>query len=260
MVLTSVARPGRRHGGRGYLAALRVPLVRRLVGATTASVVGDYLGVGALLVMAADRTGGSAVGAAGGLRRRRADDRPRRHRRRAACSTGVPRVRALVTLELLGAALICLPLLARRRRHRVHHRRAARRTAHGDRRDPPGRDRRGVSRPATAPALIALGNTIDQGAQVLGYWTGAAHLPAVSPSAALLLDAAQLRGRRAGPVRHPPPRRGAGDRGTRRRRAHRHDPDAPRHGRRCARHERPPRGRTTSGAIRSYGCSRSWCS
>lgn len=173
--------------GRGYSAALRVPVVRRLVGATTASVVGDYLGVGALLVMAVERTGGSAVGAAGVF----AAAVPVTV---AVGTLGGPlldrvrRVPALVTLELLGALLICLPLVVDGAGiiYLTAALLAGQRTA-------TGAVRQGVIAAGVAtvhrPALIALGNTIDQGAQVIGYLTGAALVLAVSAEAALLLDA-----------------------------------------------------------------------
>jgi predicted MFS family arabinose efflux permease len=177
-------------GDHGYRAALRVPIVRRLVGATTASVIGDYIGVGALLVMAVDRTGGSAVGAAGVF---------------AAAvpvtvvvgTLGGPlldrvrRVPALVSLELLGALLICLPLLVEGVPvvYLTAALLAGQRTATGAIRQ--GVIAQGVAT-AQRPALLALGNTIDQGAQVLGYLTGAALYLAVSVEAALLLDAASF--------------------------------------------------------------------
>lgn len=200
-------------GGPGYRAAMRVPVVRRLVGATTASVIGDYLGVGALLVMAADRTGGSAVGAAGvfaaavpmtvlvGTLGGPLLDR-------------VPRVRSLVTLELLGAMLICLPLLVDGTPivYVTAALLAGQRTATGAVRQGVIAD--GVS-PVHRPALIALGNSIDQGAQVLGYLTGAALYLAVSVEAALLLDAASfvVAGLVLIGVRLPPPDREATDLG-----------------------------------------------
>jgi hypothetical protein len=173
--------------GRGYSAALRVPVVRRLVGATTASVIGDYLGVGALLVMAVERTGGSAVGAAGVF----AAAVPVTV---AVGTLGGPlldrvrRVPALVSLELIGALLICLPLLIDGAGvvYVTAALLAGQRTA-------TGAIRQGVISAGVAtvhrPALIALGNTIDQGAQVVGYLTGAALYLAVSAEAALLLDA-----------------------------------------------------------------------
>ncbi len=176
--------------GRGYVAALRVPIVRRLVGVTTASVVGDYLGVGALLVMAVDRTGGSAVGAAGvfaaavpitvlvGTLAGPLLDR-------------VPRVASLVALELLGALLICSPLVVDG--PAIVYLAAA---ALAGQRTATGAIRQGVIADGVAaahrPALIALGSTIDQGAQVVGYLTGAALYLTVGVEAALLLDAASF--------------------------------------------------------------------
>ncbi len=178
---------GGERSGRGYRAALRVPLVRRLTGATTASVIGDYLGIGALLVMAAERTGGSALGPAtvfaaavpvivlvGAFS--------------GALLDRLPRVRSLVLLELLGAAIICLPLVfdgvaivfvcAALL--------AGQRTATGAIRQGVIAD--GVAEQHRGP-LVALSSSIDQGGQVLGYLTGAAIYLLVSPAAALLLDA-----------------------------------------------------------------------
>jgi predicted MFS family arabinose efflux permease len=173
--------------GKGYAAALRVPIVRRLVGASTASVVGDYLGVGALLVMAAERTDGSAIGAAGVF----ASAVPMTVLVGTLAGPLFDRVRrvpSLVTLELLGAALICLPLLVDGVAivYVTAALLAGQRTATGAIRQGVIAD--GVS-DRHRPALIALGNTVDQGAQVLGYLAGAAIYLAVSPAAALLLDA-----------------------------------------------------------------------
>jgi hypothetical protein len=173
--------------GRGYAAALRVPIVRRLVGASTASVIGDYLGVGALLVMAADRTGGSAIGAAGVF----ASAVPMTVLVGTLAGPLFDRVRrvpALVSLELLGAVLICLPLVIDGVAivYVTAALLAGQRTATGAIRQGVIAD--GVS-DRHRPALIALGNTVDQGAQVLGYLAGAAIYLAVSPAAALLLDA-----------------------------------------------------------------------
>lgn len=175
-------------GARGYAAALRVSVVRRLVGATTASVVGDYLGIGALLVMAADRADAAALGAAGVL----ASAVPMTILVGTLAGPLLDRVRrvpGLVTLELLGAALICLPLLFDGLTivYVTAALLAGQRTA-------TGAIRQGVIAEAVSdrhrPALIALGNTVDQSAQVLGYLAGAAIYLAVSPAAALLLDAA----------------------------------------------------------------------
>jgi hypothetical protein len=173
---------------RGYAAALRVPVVRRLVGATTASVVGDYLGIGALLVMAADRADAAALGAAGVL----ASAVPMTILVGTLAGPLLDRVRrvpGLVSLELLGAALICLPLLFDGLAvvYVTAALLAGQRTA-------TGAIRQGVIAEAVLdrhrPALIALGNTVDQSAQVLGYLAGAAIYLAVSPAAALLLDSA----------------------------------------------------------------------
>lgn len=175
---------------RGYAAALRVPTVRRLVGATTASVVGDYLGVGALLVMAADRSDAAAIGAAGVF----ASAVPMTIIVGTVAGPYLDRVRrvpGLVTLELLGAAMICLPLLIDGLAivYVTAALLAGQRTATGAIRQGVIAD--GVSE-RHRPALIALGNTVDQGAQVLGYLAGAAIYLAVSPAAALLLDSASF--------------------------------------------------------------------
>lgn len=177
-------------GARGYRVALRVPIVRRLTGATTASVIGDYLGVGALLVMAAERTGGAALGPAavfaaavpvvvlvgafgGGLLDR------------------LPRVRSLVVLELLGAAIICLPLLIDG--VAIVFLCAA---ALAGQRTATGAVRQAVIvegvRPQHQGPLVALSSGIDQGGQFVGYLTGAAVYLLISPAAALLLDAASF--------------------------------------------------------------------
>lgn len=50
---------------RGYGRVLRHAVARRLVGASGASSLGDFVGLGALLVVATDRAGGLALGAAG---------------------------------------------------------------------------------------------------------------------------------------------------------------------------------------------------
>jgi hypothetical protein len=169
---------------------LRVPIVRRLVGATTASVVGDYLGVGALLVMAADRSGASALGAAGVF----ASAVPMTILVGALAGPFLDRIRrvpGLVVLELLGAAMICLPLIIDGLPivYVTAALLAGQRTATSAIRQGVIAD--GVS-DRHRPALIALGNTVDQSAQVLGYLGGAAIYLAVSPAAALLLDAASF--------------------------------------------------------------------
>lgn len=177
-------------GTRGYRAALRVPVVRRLTGATTASVIGDYLGVGALLVMAAERTGGAALGPAavfaaavpvvvlvgafgGGVLDR------------------LPRVRSLVALELLGAAIICLPLFVDGVAivFVCAAALAGQRTATGAVRQ--AVIVAGVPTAHRGP-LVAMSSGIEQGGQFVGYLTGAAVYLLISPAAALLLDAASF--------------------------------------------------------------------
>jgi MFS family permease len=178
---------GRSAHATGYRRALASPLVRRLWVATAASVVGDFIGQGALLFLAVDRTG-QALGAAGVL------------------AVGViptlltgmlggawldrlPRVPALVGLQLLGAAVICLPvvadgigvvyltaaLLAVIRTGTIAVRAGAMAEALDD-------DRRGP--------LIALLSSTDQAGQVLGYLAGGALYLALGTSVALLVDSA----------------------------------------------------------------------
>lgn len=173
----------------GYRMALRSPIVRRLWGAGVASTVGDYVGLGALLLLAHDRTGltlgAAAVFAVGVV---------------PSLLTGVlgggwldrfPRARALAVLQLVGAAAICLPvlvdgvavvfvtatLLAVVRIATIAVRSGALAEGLED-------DQRG--------ATVALLGTTDQAAQVIGYLTGGALYLALGASAALLLDAASF--------------------------------------------------------------------
>lgn len=177
----------RTRGTTGYRHALASPLVRKLWIATTASVVGDFIGQGALLFLAVDRTG-QALGAAGVL------------------AVGVvptlltgmlgggwldrlPRVPALVALQLLGAVVICLPiisdgigvvyltaaLLAAIRTGTIAVRAGAMAEGVED-------DRRGP--------LIALLSSTDQAGQVLGYLAGGALYLTLGTSVALLVDSA----------------------------------------------------------------------
>lgn len=171
----------------GYRDALRSPTVRRLWLASLASTVGDHIGLGALLFLAADRTG-FAIGAAGVLA---VGVIP-------ALVTGVVggpwldrfhRGRTLAALQLVGGAAICLPvliegtavvfvtaaLLAVVRIGTIAVRSGAMAEGVDD-------ARRG--------ALIALLSSTDQGAQVVGYLTGGALYVAVGADVALLLDAA----------------------------------------------------------------------
>ncbi len=180
-VLVPAARPG------GYRAALRQPIGRRLWVAGVTSSIGDYVALGALLFLAADRTGlvlgAAAVVAVGvvpsvlaGVLGGRWLDR-------------FDRARALAVLQLLGGAIVLLPVvqdgtavvivtaagLAAVRVATV----AIRSGAMAD----------GLSDEHRGP-LVALLNTTDQAAQVIGYLTGAGLYVALGADAALLLDAA----------------------------------------------------------------------
>lgn len=171
----------------GYRAALGQPLARRLWLASVTSSIGDYVALGALLFLAADRTGlvlgaaaviavGVVPSALAGILGGRWLDR-------------FHRARALATLQLLGAGLVSLPVviggtaiiivtaagLAGVRVATV----AIRSGAMAD----------GLADEHRGP-LVALLNTTDQAAQVAGYLTGAGLYVAVGADAALLLDAA----------------------------------------------------------------------
>lgn len=171
----------------GYRAALGSGTVRRLWAASIASTVGDYVGLGALLFLAADRTG-LALGAA------------------AVLAVGVVpslltgivggrwldrfhRGRALAGLQVIGGVTICLPvvlpgvgvvfataaMLAAVRIATIAVRSGAIAEGVDD-------DHRGP--------LIALLASTDQAAQVVGYLAGGALYITVGVDAALLLDAA----------------------------------------------------------------------
>ena len=170
----------------GYRAALSEPVARRLWLASVTSSIGDYVALGALLFLAADRTG-LVLGAA------------------AVIAVGVVpsvlagviggrwldrfhRARALATLQLLGGAVVILPVLvegtaviiltaaglAAVRVATV----AIRAGAMAD----------GLADEHRGP-LVALLNTTDQAAQVAGYLTGAGLYVLLGADAALLLDA-----------------------------------------------------------------------
>jgi MFS family permease len=188
---TGEPRPGGSGAGAatGYRLALRAPLVRRLWIATGASVVGDFIGQGALLFLAVDRTG-QALGAA------------------AILAVGVlptlltgmlagswldrlPRVPALVSLQLLGAVVICLPILADGigvvyltaallavvRTGTIAVRSGAMAEGLED-------DQRGP--------LLALLSSTDQAGQVVGYLAGGALYLALGTTVALLVDSASF--------------------------------------------------------------------
>lgn len=174
-------------GGGGYRNALRSSIVRRLLAASLASTLGDHIGLGALLFLAADRTGyaiGTAAVVAVGVV--------------PALVTGLVggpwldrfhRGRSLAGLQLAGGAAICLPVLvggvpvilvtaavlAATRVATIAVRSGAMAEGVED-------ERRGP--------LVALLASTDQGAQVLGFLAGGALYVTVGADAALLLDAA----------------------------------------------------------------------
>lgn len=173
-------------GDGGYRNALRSSTVRRLWAASLASTLGDHIGLGALLFLAADRTG-YAIGAAAVLA---VGVVP-------ALITGLVggpwldrfhRGRSLAGLQLAGGAAICLPVLvggvpvilvtaavlAAIRVATV----AVRSGAMAE----------GVEDERRGPLVAMLAST-DQGAQVLGFLTGGALYVTVGADAALLLDA-----------------------------------------------------------------------
>jgi predicted MFS family arabinose efflux permease len=183
-VTTSPGANGRTVAGYRQVLANRV--TRRLLVAATVSVVGDFIGGGALLVLAFERSGGRAVAAAGFL---------------AATGLGglavalggaplldrVPRRGGLVASEVIGAVALLLPLvlpglwpmyvaaviLGARRSAEVAIR-------HGLLADAvPERLRSG---------LLGLLGTTDQLGQVVGYLTGASMAVLIGARSALTLD------------------------------------------------------------------------
>ena len=170
----------------GYRSALRLPVVRRLWAATATSTVGDYIGLSALLFLAADRSGRVlgvaavlAVGVVPALL--------------AGTLAGpwidrLPRARSLASLQFLGAPIVLLPLLADGlgivlvtaallggQRTAAS---AARTGAIAD----------GVPDAQRGP-LVALLASTDQGAQVAGFLTGGALYLLLGVEFALAVDA-----------------------------------------------------------------------
>lgn len=174
----------------GYRAALRHPVVRMLWSATLVSTLGDYVGQGALLIMAHERSGGLVLGSA------------------AVFATGaipallsgalagtwldrVPRGRALTMLQIVGAFAIVIPLLlpglapvllAAGILGAV---RAASVSVRS------GAMAEGVPDEHRGPLLGLLGTT-EQSAQVVGYLAGASLFVLIGEAPALLLDAASF--------------------------------------------------------------------
>lgn len=182
-----VIRPTGEDTRTGYRAALRSSLVRRLWVAGAVTTVGHFIGLGALLFVAADRTGlavgTAAVLAAGVL---------------PSLLTGVlagtwldrfPRGRTLALIQLAGAGVVCLPLVfdgiaivfvtaALIAAVRV----ATTAVRSGAMADGVDDDHRGP--------LVALLSTTDQAGQVVGYVTGGSLYVLLGLEAALLIDAA----------------------------------------------------------------------
>lgn len=175
--LTSVA---------GYREVLRDATTRRLLQASVVSAMGDFIGAGALLVLAYQRAGGRSVGAAGFLAATGAGSL-------AVALVGgplldrFPRRGGLIGAELTGAAALLLPLtipalwptylaafvLGVRRSATVSIR-------HGVLADAvPERLRSG---------LLGLMGTTDQLGQVVGYATGATLAVSLGATLALGLD------------------------------------------------------------------------
>lgn len=174
----------------GYRAALADPVARRLWIAATASVVGDYVGQGALLILAFERSGGRVIGPAalfavtalpallsGALAGGWLDQVPRRP--------------ALATLHLVGAGLILLPLLddglvivlvAAALLGGVRAATVAVRA---------GALAEGVAPEIRGPTL-ALMNVSEQVSQVIGYVTGASVAVTIGAAPSLIGDAASF--------------------------------------------------------------------
>lgn len=170
----------------GYREVWADATTRRLLGASVVSVVGDFIGAGALLVLAFERSGGRAVAAAGFL---------------AATGIGglavalvgaplldrVPRRGGLVAGELLGAAALLLPLLLPGLWPMY-----AAAVVLGGRRSAEVSIRHGVLADAVPErlrsGLLGLLGTTDQLGQVIGYATGASMAVVIGARMALVLD------------------------------------------------------------------------
>jgi MFS family permease len=171
----------------GYRAALAQPVARRLWFASLTSSIGDYIALGALLFLAADRTGlvlgAAAVVAVGvvpsvlaGILGGRWLDR-------------FPRAPALAALQAAGALVVLLPAFIGGTTVVIVTAAglAGIRVATTSIRSGAMAD--GLSDEHRGP-LVALLTTTDQATQVAGYLTGAGLYVAVGASSALVLDAA----------------------------------------------------------------------
>src|SRR5687768_15371599 len=94
----------------GYRATLRHPAASRLWLATAVSVGGDYIGQGALLLLAFERSGGRLLGPAA-LFAIQALPALISGAIAGSWLDQVPRKRAMATLQALGALVLVLPLL-----------------------------------------------------------------------------------------------------------------------------------------------------
>ena len=170
-----------------YRAALRHPLVRTLWGASTISGLGDYVGQGALMILAFDRAGGRVIGSAAILA---AAAIPALLSGALAGSwlDRLPRSRALVGCQLIGALAVVAPVLlpglpivflAAAVLGAVRAATAAVRSA---------AMAEGIPEVHRGP-LIALMSTSEQGSQVVGYLVGAGLAAFIGPAPALLGDA-----------------------------------------------------------------------
>lgn len=174
----------------GYRSALRVPVVRAIWSAGAVSQLGDYIGQGALLVLAFERAGGRVLGSAAVLA---AAAIPALLSSALAGSwlDRLPRGRALAGAQVAGAVAIVLPvvlpglaivflaaaLLGAVKAVTIAVRSGAMAEAVEDRHRGP---------------LIALLSTTDQSGQVVGYLVGAGLAASIGASPALLLDAASF--------------------------------------------------------------------
>ncbi len=177
-------------GTPGYRLALRHPLVRTLWLASTVSGLGDYIGQGALMILAFDRAGGRVIGSAAILAVAAVP----------ALLSGaiagswldqVPRGRALVATQLIGGAAVTAPVfipglpivfVAAAVLGAVRAATGAVRAA---------AMAEGVPELHRGP-LLALMNVSEQGSQVVGYVVGSGLAAFVGAAPALLGDAASF--------------------------------------------------------------------
>lgn len=174
----------------GYRAALRSPTVRAIWSASAVSQVGDYVGQGALLLLAFERAGGRVLGSAAVLA---AAAVPALLSSALAGSwlDRLPRGRALAGAQVVGAAVVLLPvvvpglavvfvaaaLLGAVKAATIAVRAGAMAEAVEDRHRGP---------------LLALLSTTDQTGQVLGYTVGAGLAATFTATPALIVDAASF--------------------------------------------------------------------